>query len=102
MEQDRYQELKMGERGAIVSIIAYILLSALKLIVGTMANSAALRADGLNNATDIVASVAVLIGLRLSQKPPDKDHPYGHWKAETVASMVAFIYYDGGWDSSIV
>lgn len=89
MEQDRYQELKMGERGAIVSIIAYILLSALKLIVGTMANSAALRADGLNNATDIVASVAVLIGLRLSQKPPDKDHPYGHWKAETVASMVA-------------
>lgn len=89
MEQERYHELKMGERGAIVSIIAYIFLSAIKLIVGTMANSAALRADGLNNATDIIASIAVLIGLRLSQKPPDKDHPYGHWKAETVASMVA-------------
>ncbi|MBS4208445.1 cation transporter [Bacillus sp. FJAT-50079] len=79
----------MGERGAIISIIAYIFLSALKLIIGTMANSAALKADGLNNATDIVASIAVLIGLKVSQKPPDKDHPYGHWKAETVASMVA-------------
>ncbi|WP_283248157.1 cation diffusion facilitator family transporter [Bacillus sp. FJAT-50079] len=89
MEQARYNQLKMGERGAIISIIAYIFLSALKLIIGTMANSAALKADGLNNATDIVASIAVLIGLKVSQKPPDKDHPYGHWKAETVASMVA-------------
>ncbi len=48
-----------------------------------------MKADGLNNATDIIASVAVLIGLKVSQKPADKDHPYGHWKAETVASMVA-------------
>ena len=89
MEQDKYNALKMGERGAIVSIIAYLLLSGLKLFIGDIAGSEALRADGFNNATDIVASIAVLVGLRLSQKPPDKDHPYGHWKAETVASMVA-------------
>jgi cation diffusion facilitator family transporter len=81
--------LKLGERGVIVSIIAYIFLSAIKLCVGYMANSEALKADGLNNATDIIASIAVLIGLKVSQKPADKDHPYGHWKAETVASMVA-------------
>ena len=54
-----------------------------------MADSEALKADGLNNATDIISSLAVLIGLKLSQKPADLDHPYGHWKAETVASLVA-------------
>jgi cation diffusion facilitator family transporter len=89
MEQQKYADLKLGERGAIISIIAYLCLSALKLMIGYTANSEALKADGLNNATDIVASIAVLIGLRLSQKPADQDHPYGHWKAETVASLVA-------------
>jgi cation diffusion facilitator family transporter len=89
MEEQKYSDLKLGERGVIVSIIAYIFLSAIKLCVGYMANSEALKADGLNNATDIIASIAVLIGLKVSQKPADKDHPYGHWKAETVASMVA-------------
>jgi cation diffusion facilitator family transporter len=89
LEEQGFLDLKRGERGAIISIIAYICLSALKLAVGYIANSEALKADGLNNVTDIIASVAVLIGLKLSQRPADDDHPYGHWKAETVASMVA-------------
>jgi cation diffusion facilitator family transporter len=89
MEEQKYNDLKLGERGVIISIIAYILLSSLKLFIGFVANSEALKADGLNNATDIIASVAVLIGLKVSRIPADKDHPYGHWKAETVASMVA-------------
>lgn len=89
MDQLKYDNLKMGERGAIISIIAYICLTALKLVIGSIAGSEALKADGLNNATDIVASIAVLIGLRLAQRPADKDHTYGHWKAETVASLVA-------------
>lgn len=89
MDNQKYNDLKLGERGAIISIIAYILLSIIKLLIGYVSNSAALKADGLNNTTDIVASIAVLIGLRLSQKPPDKDHGYGHWKSETIASMVA-------------
>ncbi|WP_433706912.1 cation diffusion facilitator family transporter [Paenibacillus illinoisensis] len=89
MDQLKYDNLKKGQRGAIISIIAYICLTALKLIIGSIAGSEALKADGLNNATDIVASIAVLIGLRLAQRPADKDHTYGHWKAETVASLVA-------------
>lgn len=89
MDQERYENLKKSERGAIISIIAYLCLSALKLCIGYMANSEALRADGLNNATDIVASIAVFIGLRFSQKPADDDHPYGHWKAETISSLIA-------------
>jgi cation diffusion facilitator family transporter len=89
MNEQGYLDLRRGERGAIISIIAYIILSSLKLSVGFIANSEALKADGLNNFTDIIASIAVLIGLKLSQRPADDDHPYGHWKAETVASMVA-------------
>ena len=89
IEEQGFIDLKRGERGAIISIIAYICLSVLKLGVGYFANSEALKADGFNNVTDIIASVAVLIGLKLSQRPADDDHPYGHWKAETVASMVA-------------
>ncbi|RCX20496.1 cation diffusion facilitator family transporter [Fontibacillus phaseoli] len=89
MDQLKYSNLKLGEKGAIISIVAYVCLSAIKLIIGFMSNSEALKADGLNNATDIVASLAVLIGLRLAQRPADKDHMYGHWKAETVASLVS-------------
>ncbi|MED4402058.1 cation diffusion facilitator family transporter [Metabacillus fastidiosus] len=89
MEEQKYNDLKLGERGAIISIIAYICLSIIKLVIGYISDSAALKADGLNNTTDIIASVAVLIGLKLSQKPPDEDHRYGHWKSETIASMVA-------------
>lgn len=89
MDEQRYTNLKLGERGAMISIAAYIILSALKLFVGYISDSEALMADGLNNTTDILASVSVLIGLRLSQKPADEDHLYGHWKSEMVASMVA-------------
>lgn len=91
LDQLKYDNLKMGERGAIVSIVAYIILSALKLLIGYTADSEALRADGLNNATDIIASIAVLIGMRLSRRPADSDHTYGHRKAESVASLIASV-----------
>lgn len=86
---ERYNELRQGETGAWVSIIAYVILSAVKLLIGYVFHSEALSADGLNNTTDIIASLAVLIGLRISQKPPDEDHPYGHFRAENIASLVA-------------
>lgn len=84
-----YDNLRKGEKGAWLSIGAYLFLSAIKLAVGFWGGSEALKADGLNNVTDIVASVAVLIGLRISQKPPDNNHHYGHLKAETIASLLA-------------
>ncbi|MEY8751040.1 cation diffusion facilitator family transporter [Alkalicoccobacillus gibsonii] len=86
---ERYSQLKKGEKGAWLSIIVYLALSAVKLIIGTLFFSDALRADGLNNVTDIIASIAVLIGLRISQKPPDANHPYGHFRAENIASLFA-------------
>ncbi|ACT03617.1 cation diffusion facilitator family transporter [Paenibacillus sp. JDR-2] len=86
---NQYEEIKQGEKGALVSIGAYIGLSAIKLGAGYWFASGALVADGFNNLTDIIASVAVLVGLRISQKPPDKDHPYGHFRAETIAALIA-------------
>lgn len=86
---DIYDDIRKGERGAWISITAYLLLSAFKLFSGYWFASSALLADGFNNLTDIVASVAVLIGLRISQKPPDSNHGYGHLRAETIAALVA-------------
>ncbi|MFS0552976.1 cation diffusion facilitator family transporter [Brevibacillus sp. 179-C9.3 HS] len=86
---DVYSDLKQGERGAWVSIFAYIFCSVLKIGVAYVTASEALMADGLNNSTDVVASIAVLIGLRIARKPPDKDHPYGHFRAETISALVA-------------
>lgn len=88
MEQ-RFLDLKIAEKGARVSIAAYIILSLVKLSVGYFAGSKALIADGLNNTTDILASVAVLIGLKISRRPADEEHAYGHLRAETIASLIA-------------
>lgn len=87
----RSAELKQAEKGAIVSIIAYVILAVLKLTVGSYANSKALSADGLNNFTDTIASIAIFVGLRLSRKPADNEHRYGHWKAENVASLLTSL-----------
>ena len=78
-----------AEKGAYISIAAYIFLSALKLSFGHFGESKGLWADGLNNTTDIIASIAVLIGLKISKRPPDDNHSYGHLRAETIASLVA-------------
>ncbi|PMC35898.1 transporter [Bacillus sp. UMB0899] len=83
--------LKKAERGVWISIFAYIFLSAVKLVSGYIGNSDALKADGLNNLTDVIASVTVLIGLRFAQKPADENHKYGHTRAETIASLIAAI-----------
>lgn len=89
MDQQKLDNLKLGEKGAYLSIVAYIFLSVLKLFVGITSNAEVLKADGLNNLTDIIASIAVLIGLKYAQKPADGDHRYGHWKSETIASLIA-------------
>lgn len=89
VELTQYEDIKKGEKGAWLSIAAYLVLSSIKLWIGYTFISGALVADGYNNLTDIIASVAVLIGLKISQKPPDVDHPYGHFRAETIAALVA-------------
>lgn len=80
--------IALSERGAWTSIIVYILLSSFKLISGYFFASSSLMADGMNNFTDVVSSVTVLIGLKTAKKPADQNHPYGHWKAEPIASLI--------------
>ena len=94
MEDYRYNQLKIAERGAWISISAYILLAIMKLSIGLFAESEALRADGLNNFTDVIASISVLVGLRIARKPKDSNHQYGHWKFENIASLItSFIMF---------
>lgn len=83
--------LKLAERGAIISISTYLLLSAAKLATGHLLNSSSLVADGFNNVSDIVGNVALLIGIRLARQPADRDHRFGHWKIEDLASLVTSI-----------
>lgn len=91
------ENLRKGEKGAWISIFAYLILSIGKLIIAYFGDSEALRADGLNNSTDVIASIAILIGLKISRKPADNNHHYGHYRAETVASLfAAFIMVSVG------
>lgn len=86
------ENLKIAQRGAYLSLVVYIILSITKYVVGYMYNSAAVRADALNNMTDILVSIAVIVGLKISIKPADKNHPYGHLKSENITTLlVSFI-----------
>src|SRR5699024_2750693 len=68
--------LQLAKRGPIVSIVAYLLISIAKLIVGYSINSSSLIADGFNNVSDILSNVTLLIGLHLASKPADEDHRF--------------------------
>jgi len=83
--------LKLAERGAIISILTYLFLSAAKLATGHLLHSSSLVADGFNNVSDIVGNVALLIGIRLARQPADRDHRFGHWKIEDLASLITSI-----------
>ncbi|MCD9067706.1 cation diffusion facilitator family transporter [Staphylococcus pasteuri] len=86
------ENLKIAQRGAYLSLVVYIILSIAKYVTGFIFNSAAVRADALNNMTDIVVSIAVIIGLKISIKPADRNHPYGHLKSENISTLlVSFI-----------
>ncbi len=86
------ENLKIAQRGAYLSLVVYIILSITKYVVGYMYNSAAVRADALNNMTDILVSIAVIVGLKISIKPADKNHPYGHLKSDNISTLlVSFI-----------
>jgi cation diffusion facilitator family transporter len=71
-----------------LGLIGNIVLSALKVFVGTMAGSIALVADGVHSLSDMATDVVVLLGVYLGSKRPDQCHPYGHGRIETLAATV--------------
>jgi cation diffusion facilitator family transporter len=74
-----------------VSLISNLMLTALKISIGFIFRSQVLIADGVHNAGDAVASLAALIANLISKKPADEEHPYGHGKAEVIASGIVAI-----------
>ncbi|MGO4886250.1 cation diffusion facilitator family transporter [Anaerobacillus sp. MEB173] len=74
-----------------IGIVINALLAIMKGFIGWLSGSRALIADAAHSASDVAGSIAVLAGLRTAQKPPDADHPYGHGKAESVATIIVAI-----------
>ncbi len=83
---------RYGTLGSIVGIIVNLLLFAGKITVGTLTASISVTADAVNNLSDAGSSVISFISFRLSARPADREHPFGHARTEYVASMiVSFI-----------
>ena len=78
----------MKEKVAVISILANIFLAGGKIVVGFVSNSAAILAEGLHSFMDIFSSAVGYIGIRISKKPEDKKHPYGHYKFEVLAGAI--------------
>jgi cation diffusion facilitator family transporter len=81
----------LAKKIAWISLVSNIILTAGKLIIGWYGNSDAVFADGIHSAADVVASVIVLLVIKISNKPADDEHPYGHGKAEVIVSGVVGI-----------
>ena len=80
-----------GILGSVVAIIANVLLFVLKFIVGTMSASLAITADAFNNLSDAVSSGIGFAGVKLSQKPADEDHPFGHGRIEYLITLLVAV-----------
>lgn len=82
---------------SIIGIITNIILVIFKALVGMIANSIAIILDAVNNLSDALSSIITIIGTKLSEKAPDKEHPYGHGRIEYFASMIIsmIILYAG-------
>ncbi len=77
----------LGSFAGLIGLGCNILLFAFKLLVGVLSASVSIVADAVNNLSDAGASVMTLIGFKLSKKPADKEHPYGHARVEYMAGM---------------
>ena len=73
-------------------------MSLIKFIAGILGHSAAMVADAIHSLSDILSSVIVLIGLKVARRQPDREHPYGHSKAESVSAQIVsvFLVFLGG------
>lgn len=81
----------IAKRVAWISLVANAILTLGKIIIGYIGNSDAVFADGIHSAADVFASAIVLLVIRISNKPADKEHPYGHGKAEVIVSGIIGI-----------
>ena len=88
---------KLFSKVAWIGVWANGALSAAKVLVGLLFNSSAVLADGVDTGTDVFTSLVTLVSGKISSRPPDKTHPYGHERAEAIAAkIVSFIVFYAG------
>lgn len=85
------RSVESGLKATGIGMAVNVLLAIIKIVTGIVGNSYALIADGIESTTDIISSLVVWTGLKISSLPPDEDHPYGHGKAEPMAGMVVAV-----------
>jgi cation diffusion facilitator family transporter len=82
---------RFGKLSSITGILVNVLLFALKFVAGKLSNSVSIVADAMNNLSDAGSSVISLISFKISGKPADKEHPFGHERMEYIASSVVSV-----------
>lgn len=80
-----------GMLSSVVGIVCNVLLFLIKYTMGTLANSIAILSDGFNNLSDSASCVITMFGYKMAAKPADKDHPFGHGRAEYLTSLVIAV-----------
>ncbi len=85
------QKLESGARLAVLGIFVNAMLACVKIAAGIIGHCYALIADGIESTLDIFGSLVIWYGLKVAAEPPDDDHPYGHGKAEALASIVVAL-----------
>lgn len=83
---------RISTYASMVGVISNIILSVVKIIIGIISGSVSVLADGVNNVFDVMSAVVTIIGVKLSKRPPDKEHPYGHGRIEYLAAMIICIF----------
>lgn len=83
---------KAAKRVGVIGIIANIFLLSIKFIVGIFFKSQGLIADAINSFGDVFSSIVTFVGGKISEKPADEDHEFGHGKAEYIASFLIGIF----------
>lgn len=87
MQEQLDQRRKKAEKVTLIGSVVDLLLGVSKIVVGIFANSHALIADGVHSLSDLVTDFLVIIVLRISHQAPDKNHPWGHGRFETVGTV---------------
>lgn len=82
---------KTAVKVSTVSIVGNVLLALFKLLAGILAKSGAMVSDAVHSASDVISSIIVIIGVKLSARDCDDDHPYGHERLECVAAIVLAV-----------
>lgn len=79
---------KIANKISLTTLVTNVVLSFIKVIAGIVAHSNAMIADGVHTVSDVITTVAVMVGMNFSTKPDDAEHPYGHEKMEAVVAIM--------------